>query len=260
MRASVVNQNSPLIQKRLQVSALTAHLADLRLKKHSRLLALQARLARASITLEFTVTLAETWKQHKLTQKELRALQSNHAQLRKTELSAKKEAATQTNQPTVAKALRQINKQEDGRRTYRTLDIMKRKSDDQPKLNRLEIQQSWPEPLSTVESVQQLKDPKQCTQWQTVTDPVALEYYLLLRNRLHFGRAQGTPFMEDPLCSNLDWAASRPQAEAVLAGTYTTNVGNPQCTALLQACKAAADLDTIPAELTMADFHGKIKV
>jgi hypothetical protein len=76
--------------------------------------------------------------------------------------------------------------------------------------------------------------------------------------RLHFGQAQGTPFKEEPLCLDLDWAASTPQAEEVLAGTYTTNVGILQCTALLQACKAAADLDTIPAELTMDNFHGKI--
>jgi hypothetical protein len=155
--------------------------------------------------------------------------------------------------------LRQINKQEEGQRTYRILDIMKRKSGDQPKFDRLETPQSWPEPLSTVESVQQLEDPKQCTQWQTVTDPVALEYHLLLRNRLHFGQAQGTPFMTNRLCSDLDWATSTPQAEEVLAGTYTTTVGIPQCTALLQACKATADLDTILAELTIEDFQGKIK-
>jgi hypothetical protein len=144
---------------------------------------------------------------------------------------------------------------------------MIRKSGDQPTLDRLEIPQSWPEHLSTVESVQQLEDPKQCTQWQTVTDPVTIKHYLLLGNHLHFGQAQGTPFgqaqgtpfTEDPLCSDLDWAASTPQAEEVLAGTYTTNVGIPQCTALLQACKAIADLDTIPTELTMDDFHGKIQ-
>jgi hypothetical protein len=209
--------------------------------------------------IEFSVTLEETRQLHKLARKELCGLQSKHTKLRKTELSAKTDAATQTNQPTVTKALRQINKQEEGRRTYRILDIMKRKSGDQPTLDRLEIPQSWPDPLTTVDSVQQLEDPKQCTQWQTVTDPVALEYYLLLRNRLYFGQAQGTPFMTDPLSSDLDSAASTPQADEVLAGTYTTNVGILQCTALLQACKATANLDTIPAELTMVGFHGKIK-
>jgi hypothetical protein len=94
----------PLVQQRLKVSALTAHITDLHLQKQSRLPALQARLTRAGIILEFPGTLTETWKQHKLAQKELRALQSNHAQLCKTELSAKKEAATHMNQPTVAVA------------------------------------------------------------------------------------------------------------------------------------------------------------
>jgi hypothetical protein len=83
----------PLVQQRLKVSALAAHLADLRFKQRSRLPALQARLTRAGMTIAFPDTLAATRELHKLAKTELRGLQANHKKLRKTELSAKTEAA-----------------------------------------------------------------------------------------------------------------------------------------------------------------------
>jgi hypothetical protein len=55
----------PLVQQRLKVSALAAHLADLRSKKQSRPPSLQARLNRAGMNITFPDTLAATRDLHK---------------------------------------------------------------------------------------------------------------------------------------------------------------------------------------------------
>jgi hypothetical protein len=104
--------------------------------------------------------------------------------------------------------LRQINKQELGRKTWRLLAAIRGNNGTQSKLDRLEIPASWPAPHSYIESITQLSDPKQCNEWITITDPKAIEYYLLLRNRLHFGQAQGTPMTEEPLSADFDWGTS----------------------------------------------------
>ena len=122
-------------------------------------------------------------------------------------------------------------------KTYQILQHMKRKNGTQPKLNRLEIPASWPDHSHTITSTANLEDPKQCTNWRTILDPVAIEYYLLLRNRLHFGQAQGTPFTEEPLSSDINWPADTLQSEEILGGTYTTQSEVPQLRMLLLPAK-----------------------
>lgn len=127
------------------------------------------------------------------------------------------------------------------------------------KLDRLEVPTSWPEPFTQVTDATGLEDPKACTHWKLITEPTEIEYYLLLRNQRHFGQAQGTPFTIPPLSEDLDWGASTATADEILVGTYESNIDTAQCTAVLKACKAAAELDTIPAEITYEEFRGKIQ-
>ena len=91
-----------------------------------------------------------------------------------------------------------------------------------------------------------------------ITEPSEIEFYLLLRNRRHFGQAQGSPFTIPPLHDDINWSASSPAADQLLAGQYTTIIDTPQCMALLQACKAAAEQDVIPDVLTHHEFKSKI--
>jgi hypothetical protein len=81
----------------------------------------------------------------------------------------------------------------------------------------------------------------------------------MLRNRIHFGQAHGTPFTCSPLQQDIDWAASTPEAEQVLQGQYQMDSEIPNCKDLLQACTASTMLDETPAELTLEEFKGKIK-
>eukprot|EP00980_Cylindrotheca_fusiformis_P026979 scaffold18271_cov108-Cylindrotheca_fusiformis.AAC.1 len=48
-----------------------------------------------------------------------------------------------------------------------------------------------------------------------------MEFYIQMRNRLHFGQAQGIPFTTDSLRNDIDWSATSPEAEnVVLNGGY----------------------------------------
>ena len=82
---------------------------------------------------------------------------------------------------------------------------MKSRNGTTQKLDRLEVPTSWPPPHTAITEAIELEDPKSCTSWEMITDPTAIEYYLQLRNRRHFGQAQGTPFTTPPLSQDLDW-------------------------------------------------------
>ena len=137
---------------------------------------------------------------------------------------------------------------------------MKNKRDDTQSLDRLEIPRSWPPPGTEVQAINHLEDPQKCRDWILVTDLKAIEYYLLLRNRLHFGQAHGTPFTIPPLSEDLDWAASTSTADAVLKGTYRTTLQNHQSQALLAACTSRVREHEPDALLTMAELIGKLRV
>jgi hypothetical protein len=128
------------------------------------------------------------------------------------------------------------------------------------KLDRLEIPHDWPLPTSVIDSTQSLSDPKTATRWTTITDPYDIEYYLMLRNRMHFGQAQGTPFTESPLADHVDWTATSPSSDEILEGSYVPSATLSQlCHSVLSACRATAPPDDLPAELTIPEFEGKIR-
>jgi len=159
-----------------------------------------------------------------------------------------------------ARILQLINKSEISRRTYTILQAMKRRGGSQQRLDKLEVPASWPPAYTPADQVTQLEDPKtsHCAEWRTITDPLAIEYYLMLRNRLHFGQAHGTPFTIPPLSDQLDWGATTTAANEVLQGTSSLQHDVAHCQRLLQACQAVTPLDSIPAEMTLSEFRGKI--
>lgn len=71
----------------------------------------------------------------------------------------------------------------------------------------------------------------------------------MLRNRQHFGQAQGTPFTIPPLQELFDWNASTEAAEDLLEGKFhAVTTDEAQVYELLQVCAAVAPKDTVPAE------------
>jgi hypothetical protein len=158
-----------------------------------------------------------------------------------------------------ASLITRIKKQESAANIWKTISHFSKASSHQT-LNRLSIPANWPPRDTPVETISDLQDPKTATEWKTITDPFEIEHYLMLRNRMHFGQAQGTPFTVPPLSDRLDWTASTPTAEAILLESF---IPPPDvsviCAHVLTACRATAALDQQPAELTLDAFSGKMK-
>lgn len=247
-----------IAKQRLEVSLLTSHLNALK-KNRDRYPQLRQKMIRTGVEFELPAThqLART----ALQEARLRLQETTQQQfnVRQAELQQTIQSADADNDRPRAQRLSAIKKAESGQKTYNILKAMKNKSTGTQYLDRVEIPQSWPPPDHPVESLAELEDPKTCKEWRLVTAPNEVEYYLMLRNRLHFGQAQGTPFTQPPLQNDFDWPASSAAAERALNGSYYQTLSTPQCTELLAACKARTNLDSITHEMTLAEFRGKIR-
>jgi len=163
------------------------------------------------------------------------------------------------------KRIRSIRKKEATRRLWQSWNFIKRQTKPFHPIDRVDIPASWPPPHATEDEFQQLEDPKECNTWQTITDPNDIEFYVRLRNRKHFGQSQGTPFTLPPLSTHISWSADTPLSEDILQSTpHATEQLNtfdlpPQCRSLLDFCKMTSELDSLPYEITAAEFSGKIR-
>ena len=248
-----------LVQQRIKVSLLRGHLNSLRLGLN-RKEQLQRRMQRAGLQFEFPPTQQMTSKALREARDELQHTCNQSAEVRQAELSAKIDAASKFGTKSKVKILKAIRKVENNLKTFKILKQMRLRKIEAQSIDRLEIPASWPAPEAEMTSLEQLEDPKTCTRWKWVTDPQEVEHYLLLRNRLHFGQAQGTPFTLPPLQDDLDWPASTEVAEQILQGTQSYTSVIPNCEDLLRACQAATELDALPDEISTNEFRAKIKI
>ncbi|KAG7341114.1 hypothetical protein IV203_023067 [Nitzschia inconspicua] len=103
---------------------------------------------------------------------------------------------------------------------------------------------------------------KECTDWTTIDEPKNIEAALLKRNRIHFGQAQGTPPTISPLREKINWSASTYESERILVAGE--NIDSTMLSAaeklMLTHFRRTTDLDTITAQITEAEWEGKMKV
>ena len=250
--------SQPLVQQRLRVSILRAHLNAMK-QSRDRSPQLHARSKRLGIHVELPCTRQLTQLALQEARNKLREISQEHTSLRQKELDDKIAIAAAQGNRQHSKIIRAIKTVETGKQTYRILRLMRRPEGTSQSIDRIEIPASWPPPSSTVPTIYQLEDPKTCTEWRLITDPAEIEYYLMTRNRMHFGQAEGTPFTCPPLRTDIDWATTTSASDEVLQGTYEFTSSIPECRNLVEACKAVTELDGLPAEVTMAEFRGKIK-
>lgn len=172
-------------------------------------------------------------------------------------LQSTADTCSQAQQHRRALALRKINRHELAQATWQQLSFLTSKG--HQRLDQLEIPTSWPPSSIPVEHITELEDPKLATSWKLVTDPAEIEQYLLLRNQLHFGQANGTPFTISPLSDEFDWCASTSSSDEVLQGTYVPPESVSElCKEVLAQCKATSPPDSVPATLTQLSFAAKI--
>lgn len=248
----------PIVQQRIKVSLLRGHLRALRAGK-DRTNQLTSKMNRYGLAISFSPSIRITNTMLSQEVEKLKKLSKDHLDLRQQELEEKVQEAARTGKRQVTQILAAIQRSEMHQSTYRILRNVKNKASNASKIDRLEIPNSWPLPGTPIESIHTLEDPKQCTQWRLVTSPTEMEYYLVIRNRLHFGQAEGTPFTMEPLRSQLDWSATSQTAEEILRGEYVHDHSTPNCHDLLKACRQIEGIESAPAELTAADFRGKIR-
>ena len=152
-----------------------------------------------------------------------------------------------------------IRKHEIALSTWNTIAFLKM-SESPSTIDRLEIPEDWPPPFTTLSTTTSLTNPKETAIWRTITKPDEIEYYLLLRNRLHFGQAQGTPFTFDTLQHDIPWGANSPQSEAILQGKYIPANHVPTiCKEVLYACQQRQESPAISGTLTYESFRGKMR-
>lgn len=247
-----------LVQQRFKVSILRRHLLALQ-KDQDRSEQLIHKMTRVGLFFELPPT--KTLTKQALSQarailmetcrKSFEVRQAEQAQYIE-ELRAAKKCSRQ-------KIVSAIRRAEQAKATYKTLQAIKSSKEGSSAVDHVEVPLSWPSSLQLISHLSALEDPKTCTEWKKVTDPNEMEQYLLLRNRLHFGQAQGSPFTISPLREEIDWLATSPAAEEILQGKYESPIDHPQVKNLLENCAAITPLDSIPRQLTIEEFREKIR-
>eukprot|EP00980_Cylindrotheca_fusiformis_P027514 scaffold20799_cov73-Cylindrotheca_fusiformis.AAC.3 len=143
---------------------------------------------------------------------------------------------------------------------------------------KVEVPLSWPRTQEEFLNPDQIiENPKDCLLWRSIEDPSEVEFYIQMRNRLHFGQAQGTPFTTGSLQDDINWGASSLGADSVLLGRYRVNPDeyctfddneeeSPQEELLrkfLAACHRSPEQRTRPLimpEVSLEELIGRIKV
>lgn len=247
-----------IVQQRFEVAILKCHLSALQ-RNQDRTTTLYAKMSRVNIQVPLPATQSLTRAALKSAQTRLQETSRASFELRQAELEQKIQTMQERKYRPIQKILRSIKKVEQSAKTFQTLKSLRHHNQSKQNLDRLEIPASWPPPHSPMSPEIPLEDPKTCCQWKTITDPQEVEYYIMLRNRIHFGQAQGTPFTIPPLQTYLDWNASTREAENTLNGSFTLTINStPMTTEILQACVAVAPKNSIPEKLSMEEFRGKI--
>jgi hypothetical protein len=128
----------------------------------------------------------------------------------------------------------------------------------------LQIPTDWPDRDTKIENVESLSDPKSIahddSKWRTVKLPANIMHYLRLRNRLHFGQAQGTPFTVPPLQELVDWEASSKTSDLIIEGDYSSTKLNTLEQLFINHCQKSSPLDSIDGEIIEAQFISQIRV
>jgi hypothetical protein len=188
----------------------------------------------------------------------LRDMEKNSLDLRHEEMEVLASLATDKGDKTKQQRMDQLRRSEAHVAMYRKIKAIRGKNITGG-FTSIDVPLSWPPAHTDPTTVDSLPDPKTATEWRTVDLPDEIVYYLLTRNRLHFGQAKGTPFTEPIFTHHLDWAASTETAELILEGEFdATELSDIQ--ALLMKHCARQHTDVLPLAITEAQFISKFKL
>ena len=127
-------------------------------------------------------------------------------------------------------------------------------------IDHLEIPDDWPPAFTPINENSYLSNPKQASNWKRITEPDEIEFYLQVRNRLHFGQAHGTPFTIAPLSDEIPWDGDSSTVEDILQGQYIPSKDvQALCREVILACQQKDQTPIIPSTLSYEAFRGKMR-
>ncbi|KAG7367974.1 endonuclease/exonuclease/phosphatase family protein [Nitzschia inconspicua] len=210
--------------------------------------------AREKAVLKCTETLPESLEEcqseYKQLRKDIRRIEAQVVSFRRSEQEAQLQARLADGEKAGAIALRNIMVAEETKEMWRQLRALNPVGD---------------QGITTIDVPTdgnfETNHCKECTDWTTIDEPKNIEAALLKRNRIHFGQAQGTPPTISPLREKINWSASTYESELILEGD---NIDSAMLSAaeklMLTHFRRTTNLDTITAQITEAEWEGKMKV
>jgi len=102
-------------------------------------------------------------------------------------------------------------------------------------------------------------DYKNCEEWRDETDQEEIERLLTERNRAYFGQSGNANLCQPPLEILMDFKGSCAKAKKILQGKFPEEGLTPATKWILEQMKYVAHPDSIPWELTVEEYEGKIK-
>ena len=192
-------------------------------------------------------------------EREIRELLKDHQQRLEEMKTKSRRLRTTELKESDSKPAQKIRKHEIALSTWKTIAFLKQTTHPAT-IDSLEIPYDWPEPFTELQTTTTLSNPKEAEIWRSITDPREIEYYLLLRNRLHFGQAHGSPFTVEPLATDIPWEADSSPTEDILNGTYIpSHQVSTLCKEVLYACQQRSDDTIIQATVSYESFRGKMR-
>jgi hypothetical protein len=214
---------------------------------------MQTTLDEANVTTPLATDLS-TAKTLLLTQApvDIRTHLLNHQQTRLEELTdhlAQERAADNTTKAKIIEEILQDETRDSTFAMFRAIQNLNSKTG----ITRLQIPPPWPtqqDPTmgdwTNAKAWDKAKQP-----FREVNLPSELEYFLIQRNRRHFGQAEGTTFTQPPFSTSFNWQADTNTADLIQEGEYDTSTELNDVTALLLGhCERVTKLDTILHQLT----------
>ena len=189
---------------------------------------------------------------------DLRELEKHSLEIRHAEMEAKANEASSSGNKGMKKHLDAIRITEAHVAMYRKIKAIRGKFH-KSGFTSIEVPTSWPPAHTPLEDLPDaLPDPKTATEWKTIDLPDEIVYYLLTRNRLHFGQAHGTPFTPPHFTRKINWKASTDSAELILHGDYSQMELTDLQTLLLKHCQSP-QIDALSPDLTEEEFISKFR-
>jgi hypothetical protein len=214
------------------------------------------RILELSLDMILPVTKADCILLYKEKQQTLLQLEKNSLTPRHEEIEAKANIAASNSNMPFKLNLDKLRSHEAHAAMYRKIKAVRGKHKSGG-FTSIQVPEPWPDPHSEYTSTA-LPNPKTATEWKTIDLPDEIVYYLLTRNRLHFGQAQGTPCTTPSFTRTIDWQASTDTSELILHGNFDDTELSDLQTLLYQHCRSPK-LDALSQYITEHEFVSKFK-